>query len=143
MAWIVDNWMVLVGLAAIVGAVGAAIWRFIRQGKAKQLENVKEWLLYAVTEAERAFGAGTGRLKLRYVYDYFLSTFPWLGKAVSFQSFSDLVDDALASMKEMLQSNEQVKNYVKGTIITEEIQMPFTATSGYIYSPDEDKLKNK
>ncbi|MFR6482019.1 MAG: hypothetical protein ACLUPD_10785 [Anaerotignum faecicola] len=47
---------------------------------AEQREKVKEWLLLAVTEAEKELGSGTGQLKLRYVYDLFLRRFPAVAK---------------------------------------------------------------
>lgn len=41
----------------------------------KQLNKVREWLLYAVTKAEKELGGGTGQIKLRYVYDMFVARF--------------------------------------------------------------------
>ena len=113
MAWIADNWMIIVAACAVAGLIGWRVAVFLKQDRTAQLNNVKEWLLWSVTEAERAFGAGTGKLKLRYVYDSFLAAFPWLGKAISFQIFSDLVDDALASMRTMLETNERAKEFVE------------------------------
>lgn len=75
---------------------------------------MREWLLYAVTEAERELGGGTGKLKLRQVYDLFVTRFPWLAKIVSFETFSGLVDDALDEMREMLKNNNAVKELVEG-----------------------------
>ena len=82
----------------------------------EQLDKVREWLLWAVTEAEKELGDGTGKLKLRQVYDLFVVRFPWMAKAVSFELFSDLVDDALDEMREMLRSNKAVKALVDGEI---------------------------
>ena len=47
------------------------------------LNKVREWLLYAVTKAEKELGAGTGKLKLRYVYDMFVARFEWLSMMLS------------------------------------------------------------
>mgnify|MGYP000840045992 CR=1 FL=1 len=77
-------------------------------------DRVKEWLLWAVTEAEKDLGGGTGKLKLRQVYDLFVQRFPWLAKAVSFELFSSLVDEALEEMREMLDNNQAVKAFVEG-----------------------------
>jgi hypothetical protein len=74
---------------------------------------IREWLLMAVTEAEKELGDGTGQLKLRYVYDLFVTRFPWAAKVVSFSTFSALVDEALVEMREMLDKNAAVKMYVK------------------------------
>ena len=57
-------------------------------------------------------GCGTGKLKLRQVYDLFVTRFPWLAKTVSFELFSSLVDDALDEMRDMLDKNEAVKAFV-------------------------------
>ena len=71
-------------------------------------------MLWAVTEAEKSLGGGTGKLKLRQVYDLFVVRFPWLAKVIPFGLFSEIVDDALEEMREMLKTNTEVKNYVEG-----------------------------
>lgn len=115
MDFIVENWYILVGLLAIIAAVVIYIVRFFKQPTEKQLESIKEWLLWATTEAEKRFGSGTGKLKLRYVYDLFAETFPWLAKIVSFETFSKLVDSALGDMNNLLASNNAVQLYVNGS----------------------------
>lgn len=79
----------------------------------KQIKKLEEWLLYAVTVAEKKLGGGTGALKLRYVYDWFVRRFPWLAKMISFEHFSKMVDGALEQMKKMLESNKAAKEFVK------------------------------
>ena len=74
----------------------------------------REWLLWAVTEAEKELGGGTGKLKLRQVYDLFVTRFPWLARIVPFDLFSSMVDDALEEMREMLKTNQAVKAHVNG-----------------------------
>lgn len=112
MDFIVDNWYVIVlAIAAIIIGI-FAINKFFRKNINEQIDKVKEWLLYATTLAEKEFGSGTGKLKLRYVYDMFASKFPWLVKIVSFESFSKLVDEVLVEMNELLSSNSAVKKYV-------------------------------
>lgn len=114
MEFLIENWPLLVAAAAIVGAAAAAVARFVGLPTEKQLAKVKEWLLWAVTEAEKDLGGGTGKLKLRQVYDLFVQRFPWLAKAVSFELFSSLVDEALEEMREMLDNNQAVKAFVEG-----------------------------
>lgn len=112
MDFIVDNWYVIVlAIAAIIIGI-FAINKFFRKNINEQIDKVKEWLLYATTLAEKELGSGTGKLKLRYVYDMFASKFPWLVKIVSFESFSKLVDEVLVEMNELLSSNSAVKKYV-------------------------------
>ncbi len=67
MKFITENWFVIVALAALGGSIGYAIYSFVKMPSKKQLEKVREWLLYAVTKAEKELGAGTGKIKLRYV----------------------------------------------------------------------------
>lgn len=66
----------------------------------------------AVTKAEKELGAGTGKLKLRYVYDMFVARFEWLAKVITFDMFSMMVDEALEQMRTMLDSNEAVQKLI-------------------------------
>lgn len=81
---------------------------------ANQRKNIKEWLLYAVIEAEKELGSKTGKIKLRQVFDCFIVKFPIFSKFISFNAFSNLVDIALDEMKKLIKTNEQCKNYVEG-----------------------------
>jgi len=74
----------------------------------------KEWLVFAVSESEKLFGGGTGQLKLRYVYDLAIKTFPALTKFISFNSFSKNVDEALEIMRDMLKHNENINAIITG-----------------------------
>lgn len=81
---------------------------------------IREWLKYAVTLAEKALGSGTGQLKLRQVYEAFIEKFSFISKIISFDEFSELVDDALEWMKNQLESNSAVAALVNGTETEEE-----------------------
>ena len=80
----------------------------------KQPKKVKEWLLYAVIEAEKELGGGTGPVKLRSVYDMFITKFPKLSVFISFNTFSEWVDVALDYMEKLLTDNKDVKAILKG-----------------------------
>ena len=112
MGFLLDYWYVILGVAAVAIGGGIAVYRFVGIPTEKQLEKVREWLLYAVTVAEKELGAGTGKLKLRYVYDWFLQVFPWLARVIDFETFADMVDEALEEMKQMLDANAAVAAYV-------------------------------
>lgn len=114
MKYIVENWFVIVALMAIAAAGGYTIYVFVKMPSDKQLNKVREWLLYAVTKAEKELGGGTGQIKLRYVYDMFVARFTWFAKAISFEMFSMMVDEALDKMKEMLESNKAMQTLVSG-----------------------------
>ena len=114
MEFIINYWYIIVAIIAALVVAGVAIYRYFGLPSDAQLAKVREWLLWAVTEAEKELGCGTGKLKLRQVYDLFVTRFPWLAKIVSFELFSDMVDDALEEMREMLKNNQAVKQLVGG-----------------------------
>lgn len=114
MKYIVENWFVIVALMTVAAAGGYTIYVFVKMPSDKQLSKVREWLLYAVTKAEKELGGGTGQIKLRYVYDMFVARFTWFAKAISFEMFSMMVDEALDKMKEMLESNKAMQTLVSG-----------------------------
>lgn len=114
MNFITENWFVLVALAALAAGGGYTVYVFLKMPSDRQLNKVREWLLYAVTKAEKKLGGGTGQIKLRYVYDKFVKRFPWLARAISFEKFSMMVDEALEKMKKMLESNPAMQELVSG-----------------------------
>lgn len=63
---------------------------------------------------KKELGGGTGQIKLRYVYDMFVARFAWLARAISFETFSMMVDEALERMKKMLESNKAMQTLVSG-----------------------------
>ena len=72
----------------------------------------RNWLVYAVTEAEAKFGGKTGKLKLRYVYDLAVEAFPVIAKTLPFSFFSWAVDAALLIMRGMIEDNKQIADIV-------------------------------
>lgn len=105
-------WVIIIGIA-IIGVGGYLIYVFIKSPTNIQLEKIQEWLLYAVAKAEKELGGGTGELKLRYVYDLFIHTFPSLSKAISFDSFSFLVDTALEKLNFLLEHKTSIQEYIQ------------------------------
>ena len=114
MHFIINNWYIILAVLAILAASWIAVYRYFKLPSEEQIEKVRNWLLWAVTEAERELGGGTGKLKLRQVYDLFVSRFPWLAPVVSFQRFAELVDDALDEMRKLLKDNRAVQAHVSG-----------------------------
>lgn len=112
MSWLVDNWYLCVAaIAACVMAIFAGI-KFFKMPTVDQINMIKEWLKWAVTEAEKVLGDKTGALKLRYVYDLFIAKFPAFAKVITFETFSGYVDEALEWLRKQLESNKKVSNYV-------------------------------
>lgn len=116
MNYIIDNWYIIFALTLVTIFVLYLVVKFLNMPSSKQLNKVREWLLLAVTNAEKELGSGTGKLKLRYVYDMFLGKFPWIAKAITFEQFSYLVDDALDEMRELLATNKAVAQIVNNEI---------------------------
>ena len=114
MEFIIDNRYIILAVLAVLAAAGIAGYRCFDLSGEAQLTKVREWLLWAVTGAEKELGGGTGKLKLRQVYDLFVTRFSWLARIVPFELFSGMVDDALEEMREMLKNNKAVKELVEG-----------------------------
>lgn len=113
MAW----WFIGGGIFAMFGMM-VALWLCSYNGSQEmsetQREAVREWLLYAVTVAERDWGSGTGKIKLRCVYDWFAQRFPDLCAKVGFDEFSKWVEDALVTMRKLLCTNQSLRARVEG-----------------------------
>lgn len=106
------NAQIIIALVIILIAACAGIIWFVKLPSGTKIANVKEWLKWAVVEAERQLGSGTGQLKLRLVYDMAIKQFPWIVQIVSFESFSEWVDEALDWMKAQLEGNAATQEYV-------------------------------
>lgn len=100
--------IVIVAIAIISGIIG-----FYKLTKDQKVANIKEWLKYAVIEAEKALGSGTGQLKLHMVYDMAVKQFPWIVQLVPFNVFSLWVDEALEWMRLQLNDNKAAQTYVE------------------------------
>lgn len=110
---LIENWYLIVAGIAIVALAVVACIKWLQKPTAEQIENIKEWLLWAVTEAERELGGGTGKLKLRMAYDMAVRCFPW-ATAIPFELFEEWVDEALGQMRYQLETNDKIKKYVEG-----------------------------
>lgn len=114
MNWLIENWYLLVGGVALIAVAGFAVYRFVGLPTKEQIVKIKEWLKYAVTMAEKELGGKTGQLKLRMVYDMFVSKFPSVAKLITFDTFATWVDDALEWMNKQLEANKAIETVVKG-----------------------------
>lgn len=113
MEFFAEYWSLIIAAIAILVVVIYSVYMFIKKPRGQQLTKVQEWLLWAVTKAEKELGGGTGQLKLRYVYDLFTTRFPVAARFISFDFFSILVDKALERMRHLLQTNGSVEQYVE------------------------------
>lgn len=107
-----ENIFIVIASIAIIGLAIGAIYEFIILSRDKQIEKVKEWLLLAVIQAEKELGSKTGQVKLRYVYDLFITKFKFISSIISFTQFSNLVDQSLDTMRDMIANNKNLENYI-------------------------------
>ena len=100
---------VILGVACTVGLI-----RISKLDKAERKEKVMAWLLQAVITAEAHFGGGTGRMKLSSVYSAFVQTFPAFVEIIPYATFCAWVDESLAELKRLLETNKSLKELVGG-----------------------------
>lgn len=110
--FLTENWQIIVIAIAVIAVAIYFVYVFVKMPRNTQLTKLQEWLLWAVAEAEKELGSGTGQLKLRYVYDMFMGRFPALAKVISFEVFSLLVDKALEKFEGLLSTNKKVDEYI-------------------------------
>jgi len=115
---VINNWYLYIATISVVILAAMTIHQFLRKPTIEQYNQVKEWILYAVIEAEKTLGSKTGQIKLRMVWDMFLERFPHISPFVTFDMFSGWVDVALIKMREMIQSNKAVSDYIIEDTVT-------------------------
>lgn len=108
LTFIKEYWFILVFIVAFIAVVSIKIYNWFKQPTSEQMQQIQEWLLYAVAKAEDVLGSGTGQLKLRYVYDMFVTKFPAIAVFISFDTFAKMVDKALDEFKELLDTNPSI-----------------------------------
>ena len=93
-----DTKMIIIGAVIAIVLIACGIY----------VNGFKNWLVWAVSEAEAMFGSNTGKLKLRYAYDLAIKQFPIVAKLIPFSMFSSMVDKALKIMREMIENNTSI-----------------------------------
>ena len=109
-----NYWYIVIGFAAVIAVVSINIWEWCKLPNNEQIEQVRQWLIYAVAKAEKELGSGTGQIKLRYVYNLFVTKFPAIAFVISFETFSEMVDDALKEVEKLIENNEDIEKIIKG-----------------------------
>lgn len=124
MKWVLENWFLLVALAACMGVIVGALIRFVGLPTAMQREKIKQWLIWACIEAEKELQSGTGQAKLRKVWNKFCESpvFSVVAKFITFDEFSAYVKDALKRAKEMIINNKMLAGYVYGDTAADEVE---------------------
>ena len=114
MEFIVKYWyLIVIGIVVVID-VAHNVVRFGSMTTEQKVEKIKGWLLQAVMMAEKEYGSGTGALKLSVVYARFCEQLPWLAQVITFETFSGYVDEALARMRQLLISNQNIAAVIEG-----------------------------
>lgn len=100
---------IIIGAVVLIAIIAIVL---VCVGKVKA---VKQWLKYAVAEAEQYFGSKTGKLKLQYVYNCFAERFKVISSFVTFDVFSKWVDTALDTLNGWLETNDNIAAIIENT----------------------------
>ena len=98
---------IILAVVVIIVLVGGGIY----------VNGFKNWLVWAVSEAEKTFGSKTGKLKLRYAYNLAIKQFPAIAKLIPFSVFSVMVDKALKIMRDMIENNTKIADAINKEIV--------------------------
>lgn len=109
-----EYWYLVIAIIAIISMASITIYNWFKLPNNEQIEQVKQWLLYAVAKAEKELGSGTGQIKLRYVYNMFIAKFPAIALFLTFEEFSNLVEEALQELQELIDKNSSIEALIKG-----------------------------
>lgn len=109
-----EYWYLVIAIIAIISMASITIYNWFKLPDNEQIEQVKQWLLYAVAKAEKELGSGTGQIKLRYVYNMFIAKFPAVALFLTFEEFSNLVDEALQELQELIDKNSSIEALING-----------------------------
>ena len=104
-----NYWYLIIAAIAIVAVISIKLYVWFKKPSNEQMRKIQEWLVWAVAQAEKKLGSQTGQLKLRYVYDMFISKFPGASIFIPFDTFKSMVDKALDELQEMIENNEKIQ----------------------------------
>ena len=109
--WIRENWYIFILFIGVISMMAIRVYEFFKQPNKEQLQQIQEWLVYAVARAEEVLGSGTGKMKLKYVYDMFVTKFPAFAMFISYEKFVEMTEKALKEFKEMIAENPKIKEF--------------------------------
>ena len=113
MTFMYNYWFLIVAGIAVVSVVSIKVYNWLKKPNNEQLEQVRQWLIYAVAKAEKELGSGTGELKLRYVYNMFIAKFPAIALFISFETFAEMVNKALEELEGLMKENKEIDMLIK------------------------------
>lgn len=124
MTAIMDYWPIIASLAAFVALVIVKVEQYRKldadaQAEAKKTAEtnlrkaVSDWLLKAVIDAETELGTGTGKLKIRSVYERAIEIFgPTVYQVITLEQLDAMAQYPLEEMRHLLETNGAIADYV-------------------------------
>ena len=108
LSFIATYWYLIVVAIAIIAVVSIKTYIFLKKPGKDQLNKIQEWLVWAVAQAEKELGSGTGQMKIKYVYNLFITKFPSIAIFVPYSLFSSMVEKALDEFKDLISNNQRI-----------------------------------
>ena len=118
---VIENWVYFFCLIVLMTLAVYTILGFLKLTPKQQMKKLQVALFYMVTEAEREMGSETGRVKRSMVWEWLVKRFPVITLFLTEEKYDELLEQALAEFRKLLESNEKLYDYVYDTItITKE-----------------------
>lgn len=108
LTFIATYWYLLVAAIAIIAVASIKLYIWIKTPGKEQLSKIQEWLVWAVAQAEKELGSGTGQMKIKYVYNLFVTKFPAVAVFIKYDTFSSMVEKALEEFKDLINNNRRI-----------------------------------
>ena len=137
-----DNWTLITAILAALAGIYAKFTAWRKKTKKQKIDSaieaVRVSLLGLVTEAEQAYGAGTGAIKRSHVYARIFEEHPVLAEALELDKLVDMLDgmldENLAELNKTLADNEAFRDMVYSTLDLSVV--------GELVSPAEGETEN-
>ncbi len=118
---VIENWVYFFCLIVLATIAVYTLLAFLKLTPKQQMKKLQVALLYMVTEAEKEMGSETGRVKRSMVWEWLVKRFPVITLFLTEEKYDELLEQALAEFRKLLESNEKLYDYVYDTItITKE-----------------------
>ena len=115
-----NNWTLIITIIGLGLGLYTKIKNYLKMSKQEKidiaLEQIRNVMLDLVVESEKEYGSKTGKLKRSKVLKEIYNQYPVLKDIVKQEEIEkildDIIDENLAKMKDMIENNEDFKNYI-------------------------------
>lgn len=119
-----NNWTLITAILAAAFGIYVKVKKWLaltkEQKKKAAIEAVRISILDLVTEAEQAYGGGTGVIKRSQVLHKIFDAYPVLAEALNIDATTDMldgmIDEALRKLRELLEDNKEFYDIVYNTL---------------------------